>query len=89
MFRATPSIVSAVSIFVAKKRQTMHHVSASSSLIQPSTSAFSVSQLLRNNIIDNDLKSRIFVELGDLLLSGSYKYPRSSPQQCNISSGIQ
>jgi H+/gluconate symporter-like permease len=29
MFRATPSIVSAISSFVAKSRQTMHHVSAS------------------------------------------------------------
>ena len=29
MFRATPSIVSVVSSFVAKRRQTMHHVSAS------------------------------------------------------------
>jgi len=29
MFRATPSIVSTVSSFVVKRRQTMHHVSAS------------------------------------------------------------
>ena len=63
MFRATPSIVSAVSSFVVKGRQTMRHVSAS-----PLRTAHQYHDYRKNNINDYELKSCIFIK-GDVLLT--------------------
>jgi hypothetical protein len=64
MFRATPSIVSTISGFVAKRRQTMHHVSASPSF-HPAVNIriLHITIMEEKSIIDNHSKSCIFVGL--------------------------
>jgi len=75
MFRATPSIVSAVSSFVAKKRQTMHHVSVSPPF-HPAVNIciIHITLMEGNNIIYFWLKSSIFVKVDDLCSTGSCTY---------------
>jgi len=60
----------AVSSFVAKKRQTMHHNSAS-----PFKTAHQYQDYQKYNINDYELKSSIFIEVDDLCSTGSYKHP--------------
>ena len=77
---ATPSIVSATSNCVAKKRQTMHHVSANPPF-HPADNMYVLHVTIVNekNINDYVLKSSIFFKDDVLLIAGSYKYASLYP----------